>query len=108
MFSDLLLPYNPKAFLLALLTFLAPGDLALALLHPFRRSAPVLCQSDPGDSFLAIKEGKVEVSLGNGKGDRRVLTQLGKGNILGEISLLTGGSRRKYRCPDGLRVPGLG
>jgi small-conductance mechanosensitive channel/CRP-like cAMP-binding protein len=53
----------------------------------------VLRQGDPGDSFFVIKEGKVEVSLGDCRGDRRLLTELGKGNIFGEMSLLTGEAR---------------
>jgi CRP-like cAMP-binding protein len=53
----------------------------------------VLRQGDPGDSFFVIKGGKVEVSLGQCPEDRRVLTHLGKGNIFGEMSLLTGEAR---------------
>jgi CRP-like cAMP-binding protein len=53
----------------------------------------VLHQGDPGDSFFVIKEGEVEVSLGDCQKDRRVLTHLGKGNIFGEMSLLTGEAR---------------
>jgi CRP-like cAMP-binding protein len=44
-------------------------------------------------SFFVIEEGEVEVNLGDIKGDHRVLTRLGKGNILGEMSLLTGAAR---------------
>jgi CRP-like cAMP-binding protein len=40
-----------------------------------------------------IEEGEVEVKLGDSKGDRRVLTRSGKGNIFGEMSILTGEPR---------------
>jgi small-conductance mechanosensitive channel/CRP-like cAMP-binding protein len=59
----------------------------------FFKGETILYQGDPGDSFFVIKEGEVEVSLGDCKGDHRVLTQLGKGNIFGEMSLLTGATR---------------
>jgi small-conductance mechanosensitive channel/CRP-like cAMP-binding protein len=53
----------------------------------------VLCQGDPGDSFFAIKEGEVEVSVGDYPKQRRVLAHLGTGDIFGEMSLLTGATR---------------
>jgi len=59
----------------------------------FSRGETVLYQGDPGDSFFVIEEGEVEVNLGDIKGDHRVLTRLGKGNIFGEMSLLTGAAR---------------
>jgi small-conductance mechanosensitive channel/CRP-like cAMP-binding protein len=53
----------------------------------------VLRQGDSGDSFFVIKEGMVEVSLGEGREQRRVLARLGRGNFFGEMSLLTGETR---------------
>jgi small-conductance mechanosensitive channel/CRP-like cAMP-binding protein len=53
----------------------------------------VLHQGDPGDSFFAIKEGEVEVSVGDYPREHRVLARLGKGDIFGEMSLLTGATR---------------
>jgi len=53
----------------------------------------VLRQGAPGDSFFVIKEGEVEVSLGDRLEGRRIIARLGKGNIFGEMSLLTGEAR---------------
>ena len=59
----------------------------------FSSGETVLSQGEPGDSFFVIKEGEVEVNLGDPEGDHRVLTHLGRGNIFGEMSLLTGEAR---------------
>lgn len=52
----------------------------------------ILRQGEPGDEFYIIQDGQVEISL---VGDRpeRLVVVLGKGQILGEMSLLDRGHR---------------
>jgi len=50
-------------------------------------------QGEPGDSFFIMKDGEVEVSIANQKGERTVITHLGVGEFFGEGSLLTGEAR---------------
>lgn len=50
-------------------------------------------QGESGDSFLIIKDGRVEVLLKDTKGRSSVVSHLGRGDFFGEGSLLTGEPR---------------
>jgi CRP-like cAMP-binding protein len=52
----------------------------------------IIRENDVGSSMIIITDGMVSVSLGNRKGKRTVAT-LGKGEFVGEMSLMTGAPR---------------
>ena len=52
----------------------------------------VIRQGDPGDKFYLIKQGTVDVIVGQGASARTVAT-LGRGEFFGEVALLTGEPR---------------
>jgi CRP/FNR family cyclic AMP-dependent transcriptional regulator len=80
--------------LFAGLTEDALGELVKRLVRKtFRRGRPLFHQGDPGDSLYVLVEGSVSVVVSSESGDRMVLTTLYAPDVLGEISLLDGGSR---------------
>jgi CRP-like cAMP-binding protein/predicted acylesterase/phospholipase RssA len=48
---------------------------------------------DPGDSMYVVAEGRLEVLIRDREGKEIVVAELGSHNIVGEISILTGGQR---------------
>jgi NTE family protein/lysophospholipid hydrolase len=48
---------------------------------------------DPADSMYVIAEGRLEVLIRDREGEEMVVAELGRHNIVGEISILTGGKR---------------
>ena len=59
----------------------------------YRRGQTLFHQGDPGDALYVVVDGSVAVVVSNENGDRMVLTTLFPPDLLGEISLLDGGSR---------------
>jgi CRP-like cAMP-binding protein len=58
----------------------------------FGRGDPLIREHDTTDSLFVIVSGQVAVSIEDGSGDRQV-ANLGPGEIVGEMSLLTGAPR---------------
>lgn len=61
-----------------------------------KRFAPgdVICEAgDPGDSLFVITEGVARVLVGGPTGEPRVVARLRRGDVIGEMSLLTGEPR---------------
>ncbi|MES0491556.1 MAG: cyclic nucleotide-binding and patatin-like phospholipase domain-containing protein [Leptospirales bacterium] len=50
-------------------------------------------QGDPGDSFSILASGRLSAALENGDGTRRVIKQISRGQIIGEMALLGGENR---------------
>jgi CRP/FNR family cyclic AMP-dependent transcriptional regulator len=72
----------------------AAEELAKRLVpRAFRRGQPLFHQGDRGDALYVIVEGSVAVVVTNENGDRMVLTTLHPPDVVGELSLLDGGSR---------------
>ena len=73
---------------------LSPADLdALALAASrtdYDRDAVLMREGDPGDSLLVIASGNVSVTVG---GRTQTVATLGPGDVVGEMSLLTGAKR---------------
>ena len=65
---------------------------AKLLVKSFPRGACIVRQGDIGTSMFILVDGKVNVTLHLRAGEERVAT-LGPGNIVGEMSLLTGARR---------------
>jgi CRP-like cAMP-binding protein len=75
---------------------LAPAELdrlaATLVVKDFPRGAVIVRQGDLGASMFVLVEGKATVSLHMRSGEERIAT-LGPGDIVGEMSLLTGARR---------------
>jgi CRP-like cAMP-binding protein len=56
----------------------------------FRARQPIFHQGDPGDSLLAVAAGLVRISVTSDKGRDIILSDVGPGEIFGEIALLDG------------------
>ena len=65
---------------------------AAATLREFARGAVLMRQGDGGDSMFVVVDGKAAVSVHERGGDQKVAV-LEPGDIVGEISLLTGARR---------------
>ena len=50
-------------------------------------------QGDPGDSAYVVMSGRLRVVVDVPEGEERTLNELGRGEVLGEMALLTGDSR---------------
>lgn len=59
----------------------------------FKRGQALFHQGDPGDSLYIVVDGSVAIVMGSENGERMVLTTLHSPDVLGEISLLDGGTR---------------
>jgi CRP/FNR family transcriptional regulator, cyclic AMP receptor protein len=67
----------------------------LELAHEERHAAKqvVFHEGDAGDRLLVVLEGRVKVSLTSPEGKEAILSLLEAGQLIGEMSLLDGGSR---------------
>jgi len=54
----------------------------------FSAGASLVCEGEPGETFMIIREGTATVDQGG-----RTLRELGAGDFLGEIALIDGGPR---------------
>lgn len=83
---------------------LAPEDLdrVLALCRPRRlRAEEILCQrGDPADHVYAILEGRLRVVAQAEDGREVVLRTLGRGEVCGELGVLTAGRRTATMIAD--------
>src|SRR5256885_475524 len=62
--------------------------------RPFPAGAVLIREDDSGDSMFVIVSGEVDVSVGDpGAGLGRRLARLGAGDVVGEMSLMTGARR---------------
>jgi len=81
----------------ALFSSLDDADLeaVLALAHEERHPArhAIFHEGDPGDRLLVLLEGRVKVSLTSAEGKEAILSLPEPGQLIGEMSLLDGGSR---------------
>lgn len=59
----------------------------------FPAGAVLMQEDDFGTSMLVITGGRVRVSVGDGRGGERTVAELGTGDIVGEMSLMTGARR---------------
>jgi tRNA A-37 threonylcarbamoyl transferase component Bud32 len=57
--------------------------------RPFRAGETLIRQGDPGDSLIVIVEGSTEVTVRDEQGGRLLLARPGRGEVLGEMALLT-------------------
>jgi len=55
----------------------------------FRRGQMILREGDPGEELILIESGRVQLAQGSGR-DACTLTDLGAGDVVGELALLTG------------------
>jgi predicted acylesterase/phospholipase RssA len=58
-----------------------------------RRGDVLFRQGDPGDAWFIITSGRLEIEIKNAQGQSNVIGQMGRGESLGEIALLTGDTR---------------
>ncbi|MBL9036897.1 MAG: cyclic nucleotide-binding domain-containing protein [Archangium sp.] len=58
-----------------------------------QRGEALFRQGDPGDAWFIITGGRLEIEITNPQGESQVIGQLGRGDSLGEIALLTGEPR---------------
>lgn len=59
----------------------------------YRRGQVVFQAGDPGDSLVVILSGRVKVTVRSADGGELILTVLGRGGSLGELSIADGGDR---------------
>jgi CRP-like cAMP-binding protein len=59
----------------------------------YRSGAVLMEEGEFGTSMLVLTEGRVRVSIDDGRGGRRDVADLGAGDIVGEMSLMTGARR---------------
>jgi CRP/FNR family cyclic AMP-dependent transcriptional regulator len=59
----------------------------------FRAGRPIFAKGDPGDSMMAVLEGRVKISSPSDEGKEIVLNIIGPGEVFGEIALLDGKER---------------
>lgn len=69
-----------------------------AVMQPVKLAGgAMLCeQGDAGDTLYIVAHGRLRVSVAGGRGGRRVVAELGRGESVGEMALLTG-ERRSAR-----------
>jgi len=61
--------------------------------HAYRAGEILMQQGDPGDTLHVVIDGQVKVMVPADSGDVAVVTVLGPGEFLGELSLIDGGLR---------------
>lgn len=89
-------------------------DLIVALCNQreFGRGDVLAQEGQPDNEFYIVTEGFVEVSISGGAEDSRVVVNLGKGQIIGEMSLVDSGPRsatvRAISDPTVVQVIGQG
>jgi NTE family protein len=54
----------------------------------FTAGASVIHQADPADGLYVVAAGRLQVIATTERGDRRVLTEVGRGDVVGEMALL--------------------
>ena len=59
----------------------------------FGPGQPIFAVGDPGESLYVLRSGEAEVFVRNDTGERIVLETVGRGDFIGELSLLDRGSR---------------
>jgi CRP/FNR family transcriptional regulator, cyclic AMP receptor protein len=59
----------------------------------FRRGEVLFHEGDPGDALFIVASGSVKVVVPSDDGDEAILSTLGRGDSLGELSLLDGAPR---------------
>ena len=59
----------------------------------FRRGEVLFHEGDPGDALFIVASGSVKVVVPSDDGDEAILVTLGRGDSLGELSLLDGAPR---------------
>jgi CRP-like cAMP-binding protein len=59
----------------------------------FRRGEVLFHEGDPGDALFIVASGSVKVVVPSDEGDEAILSTLGRGDSLGELSLLDGAPR---------------
>lgn len=62
-------------------------------LRSYRRGQVVFQAGDPGDSLVVILSGRVKVAVRSADGGELILTTVGPGGSLGEVSVADGGDR---------------
>ncbi|SLN12872.1 Crp/Fnr family transcriptional regulator [Roseisalinus antarcticus] len=67
--------------------------LELARSVSFDRGQTILTAGEDGDTMVLIETGRVEVSVTSHEGRRSILTQMGPGEVLGDLAVLDGGPR---------------
>jgi CRP-like cAMP-binding protein len=72
--------------------------LRTAAIEVFRARQMLFHEGDPGGSMYVILSGRVKVSAYSAAGKECVLSFAGPGEVLGEITLLDGGSRTASGC----------
>ena len=65
------------------------------LLRPrhFRRHEVIFHEGDPGNSLFIVGSGSVKIALVSPEGEEAIITTLGSGDFLGELSVLDGAER---------------
>ena len=64
------------------------------LVREWVRGGDILCrQGDPGDSLYVLIQGRLSVSVTDDEGRERVISEIGRGEVVGEMALLSGDSR---------------
>lgn len=72
----------------------ALGELAAVCVpRTFRRDQYLCYQGDPGDHLIVIVEGLVKITVTSDRGDEMVLSTLGAGEVVGELSVIDQGPR---------------
>lgn len=66
---------------------------AVSFPRRFGRGQIVFSHGEPGDHLFVIRHGRVKITTSSPHGDELVLTVLGPGDVLGEVSLVDGGPR---------------
>lgn len=89
--------FNPRGILAAVPLFGEALDArqldhlaAQCALVVYQRDAVLLAEGDFGEAMYAIVDGEVKVSFQDSRGGEQPVTRLGPGEIVGEMSLLTG------------------
>lgn len=66
---------------------------AASRLRTFRRGQVVCTAGDPGDTLIVVVSGQVKISVRSADGAELILTVVGPGATIGEVSIADGGPR---------------
>ncbi len=67
--------------------------LAHARVVKYAAGSQIVAKGDPGDSMMAVLQGRVSIDAPSPDGRQMVLSELGAGSVFGEIALLDGKER---------------